>query len=81
MSDERREKYGRALAEDYGDCWESLTQEEREVWRRTGDAVIAVADEEQEPLGDMLRTAVRQIVDLKRQIVLLREGIAEGENG
>lgn len=47
MSDnERLERYGRALAEDYGDFWESLTEEERETWRRAGKAAIAVADEE-----------------------------------
>ncbi|MFJ8677272.1 hypothetical protein [Streptomyces sp. NPDC093589] len=46
-TDDRRERYGRALAEDYGDFWDSLTGEEREVWRRAGDAATAVADAEQ----------------------------------
>ncbi|MGY5127329.1 hypothetical protein [Streptomyces nigrescens] len=46
MTDERRERYATALAENYGDYWESLTGEEQDAWRLQADAVMAVADEE-----------------------------------
>lgn len=69
MTDERRERYGRALAEDYGDYWDSLTDEERELWRRSGDAAKAVADEEQQ---ELLHDRIRHIDTLEAEKARLR---------
>ncbi|MFF9787141.1 hypothetical protein [Streptomyces nigrescens] len=59
-NDERRERYGRALAKDYGDCWDSLTDEERGLWRRSGDAAMVVADAEQREDRERYREGIRR---------------------